>query len=207
MDMSNKQIGFCLIAILGLLQINAARAAVVGFDPVSQTVVQGNTASVDLVISGLGADILSGFDLEISYDDSILSFQSFTVGPGPTGLDPFGLDGGLFSFGAELFPGTAFVQDLSLEPDATLQMFQPDSFILGTIVFDTLSTGTSALTFSSALLAGETGPLGTFPLQADLLTGSITVSAIPVPAAVWLFATGLIGLIGLAKRNKPVWQA
>ena len=29
-----------------------------------------------------------------------------------------------------------------------------------------------------------------------------TVSAIPVPAAVWLFGSGLIGLAGFAKRNK-----
>ena len=28
------------------------------------------------------------------------------------------------------------------------------------------------------------------------------VSAIPVPAAVWLFGSGLIGLVGLARRKK-----
>jgi len=28
------------------------------------------------------------------------------------------------------------------------------------------------------------------------------VSAVPVPAATWLFGTGIIGLIGIAKRNK-----
>lgn len=35
-------------------------------------------------------------------------------------------------------------------------------------------------------------------------TGSalIRVSAIPVPAAVWLFGSGLLGLIGVARRNK-----
>ena len=28
------------------------------------------------------------------------------------------------------------------------------------------------------------------------------VSAVPVPAAVWLFGSGLIGLIGIARRKK-----
>jgi hypothetical protein len=28
------------------------------------------------------------------------------------------------------------------------------------------------------------------------------VSAIPVPAAVWLFGSGLIGLVGVARRRK-----
>ena len=31
---------------------------------------------------------------------------------------------------------------------------------------------------------------------------NISVSAIPVPAAVWLFGSGLIGLIGIARRKK-----
>jgi len=38
------------------------------------------------------------------------------------------------------------------------------------------------------------------------LTGSGFVTgtpAVPVPAAVWLFGSGLIGLIGIARRKKP----
>ena len=33
-------------------------------------------------------------------------------------------------------------------------------------------------------------------------TYSETVSAVPVPVAAWLFGSGLIGLVGLARRNK-----
>jgi hypothetical protein len=32
---------------------------------------------------------------------------------------------------------------------------------------------------------------------------SFDVSAVPIPAAVWLFGSGLIGLIGIARRKKP----
>ena len=31
---------------------------------------------------------------------------------------------------------------------------------------------------------------------------SMSVNAVPVPAAVWLFGPGLIGLIGIARRKK-----
>lgn len=31
---------------------------------------------------------------------------------------------------------------------------------------------------------------------------NVTVSAVPVPAAVWLFGSGLLGLVGLARRKK-----
>ncbi|MCP3675834.1 MAG: PEP-CTERM sorting domain-containing protein [Gammaproteobacteria bacterium] len=36
----------------------------------------------------------------------------------------------------------------------------------------------------------------------DLTLTDISVSAVPVPAAFWLFGTALIGLIGFSKRRK-----
>ena len=41
-----------------------------------------------------------------------------------------------------------------------------------------------------------------FPLDADTVGASVQV--VPVPAAVWLFGTGLIGLIGFAKRKAGI---
>ena len=36
----------------------------------------------------------------------------------------------------------------------------------------------------------------------DFRYASFTVSAVPVPAAVWLFGSGLLGLVGIARRKK-----
>lgn len=36
-------------------------------------------------------------------------------------------------------------------------------------------------------------------------TGDCSVNAVPVPAAVWLFGSGLLGLIGVARRRKKQW--
>jgi hypothetical protein len=53
------------------------------------------------------------------------------------------------------------------------------------------------------LLQGTSGPnlsqVGTALLSSS--TGHLVVSAVPVPAAVVLFATGVIGLVGLARRR------
>jgi hypothetical protein len=53
------------------------------------------------------------------------------------------------------------------------------------------------------------GPIGTGPAGENWLAGEIFiddvylgVTAVPVPAAVWLFGSGLLGLIGVARRKK-----
>jgi hypothetical protein len=35
-------------------------------------------------------------------------------------------------------------------------------------------------------------------------SGDVSASVVPVPAAVWLFGSGLLGLIGMARRKKEV---
>ncbi len=49
----------------------------------------------------------------------------------------------------------------------------------------------------------ENGPFPGFNAAFDLsATGLITTSPVPVPAAVWLFGSGLVGLAGIARRRK-----
>lgn len=57
---------------------------------------------------------------------------------------------------------------------------------------------TSDTAFSSATLQFDAAAEGAFLYSVD----DITVSAVPVPAAVWLFGSGLIGLVGFSKRRK-----
>lgn len=50
-------------------------------------------------------------------------------------------------------------------------------------------------TYSLAVGGATAGLTGTFAVQAD-------VSAVPVPAAVWLFGTALMGMVGLGRRKQ-----
>ena len=53
--------------------------------------------------------------------------------------------------------------------------------------------GTIGVDVTEVLLSGPAGLLG---------SGTITAPTIPVPPAVWLFGSGFIGLIGIARRKK-----
>ena len=44
--------------------------------------------------------------------------------------------------------------------------------------------------------------IGPFPGQAPAFNGVVATSAVPVPAAAWLMGSGLLGLIGVARRRK-----
>ncbi len=178
-----------------------SQAAVLSFDPSAQAVGLGANASVDLRISGLGDDILTAFDLDVTFDDSILGFQSFTFG---TGLDALGL--GTLNSATDLGGGVVNVFELSLDFDAVLMIHQPNDFVLGTFSFATLGLGTSALTTTVDTLVGQLvfvpgrGEVAS-ELPAQAQSGSITVVPVPEPATLTLFGLGLLGL-GAARWRK-----
>ncbi|MCZ6617620.1 MAG: PEP-CTERM sorting domain-containing protein [Gammaproteobacteria bacterium] len=191
----------CLLLLLGFTV--HSQAVIISFEPGDQSISLGGSATVDLRVSGLGDEILTGFDLYVGFDDSILAFQSFTFG---TGLDVFGF--GTLTDVLD-FGGVVNVYELSFDFDDDLRDFQPDDFVLGTLTFVGLDFGTSALdilqsplSFSS-ILSGEyvlDDLLGfeiASELQADLGSGSIIV---PEPGALVLLMSGLLG-IGLHRKT------
>lgn len=63
-------------------------------------------------------------------------------------------------------------------------------------------SATQGNTYFAAHVAGFTGPSG---VTSGWFGGSTTVvppSDVPVPAAVWLFGSGLMGLVGVARRRR-----
>lgn len=54
--------------------------------------------------------------------------------------------------------------------------------------------GFNSVTFNLEIADGITGGVG---------VGDLTINPVPVPAAIWLFGSGLIGLIGIARRKQP----
>ncbi|MCW8910327.1 MAG: VPLPA-CTERM sorting domain-containing protein [Gammaproteobacteria bacterium] len=74
-----------------------------------------------------------------------------------------------------------------------------------------LSSQNNTLVRSSSIISGDIIGSDSFDPASEWVSfglddfsqlGSHSVSAVPVPAAVWLFGSGLIGLVGFARRKK-----
>lgn len=181
---------------LGLFLCGSVSAVTLSIEPASQFVTASDPVSVDIVFSDLSGGLdLSAFNFNVHYDASILSFDSYVLGSELTDLF-MGQDD--YS-GGNVGSGIVNLSELSWLMDFTAQ---PDSFVLATITFDTIATGTSALTFSNVLL----GDVSASPISGITFEeGSIEVASAPVPepATMFLLGSGLLGLVGCRKkRNK-----
>lgn len=158
--------------------------------PSTQDVIMGETAYVDVVLSGLTeAPGLTEFFIEIiDYNDLVLDFNE--------SLSSFHVtaNGAYFAQqGGDNVQAFVEGQDGIISPDP-----QPfPYFTLVTLAFDTLEIGSSDLTLNTALYIYPGSPDVTIENFND---GSINV--VPVPGALWLLGSSLLGFVGLCKRNK-----
>ena len=186
---------FALSLLCGVRQ---SQAITIGFEPSLQIVELGSQATVHLSISELGSGVapsLGTFDLDISYDPSILSFGAVTFGDPILGdqLDLFGL-GSIAAFDGGT-AGVVNVFELSLDLPSDTDLLQASDFILASLVFAGAGVGHSSLHVYSNAIGDSQGE----PLNTSFASGGISTSITPVPepATIWLAVWALVGaLIG-----------
>jgi hypothetical protein len=158
--------------------------------PSATSIGAGQTVDIDVVSnnpSGGGDLILFGFDVD------------------PDGLAP-GLTLDTIQIGS-LFDTIASTADvggaisLDTPPGAT----DGQSVTLATLSFIATGTGVQQLFISGFLSDGPDYGLyfeDFFYDQDVIALTTITIAAVPVPAALWLFVSGLIGLVGVVRKNR-----
>ncbi|MER0203898.1 MAG: hypothetical protein DU480_08600 [Nitrosomonas sp.] len=173
-------------------------AVAITISPVSQTVTLGNTAVIDIGISGLGdhsSPSLGVFDLDILFDPAILGFNSVVFGDSALGDQ---LD--LLGFGSitdvKTVSGSINLFELSLDSAADLDSMQSGEFVLARILFNSLSIGDSAL----QIVVNDLGDANGAAITAAVSDARITVSAIPEPDSIFLMISGLL-VIFLFRKN------
>lgn len=177
----------------------AAHATTIGLSPVSQTSSLGSTVQVDLDISGVNngtTPSLAAWDVSISADPTILSFNSATFG---TNLDVLGL--GDIQSVTSVANGTTELYEISLDSAADLSSLQAQDFTLATLYFNTSGSGTTPLDISIDSLADANGNA----LAADVTSATITVAqpaAVPEPSTLALLLPALAALMWLGNRHR-----
>jgi hypothetical protein len=188
-----------ILAVGGLLMASQANAATISVIPTSNSIAVGDT--VGLTVHGdfsgesttLGGGVLLSWDsaqLQL-IDDIATTTAAINASLVANTWTPVNPDGSSVVVTANSVSVDVF--DFSF----TKSVF--DIFSLTLVAVPPPSSGTLAITASaiSALTGGwEARPV-------DYIGASITTGAVPVPPAVWLFGSGLIGLVGIARRRSP----
>jgi len=192
-----------LLIISGLAVVSISSSAAINLTayPVTQTIVEGGIASIDIRIDGLGignAPSVSTYDIDIAFNPSVLSFSSTIFGDRVLGdqLDLLSL-GKVSSVTPSL--GTVNLFELSLDTPMDLNNLQADSFVLMTLYFSGLSVGMSPIDITLNALGDAEGEF----LLANISSGFVTVTAVPEPETYAMLLAGL-GLLGFMARRRKV---
>lgn len=120
-------------------------------------------------------------------------------------------DAGLTEIDLEILPLNVGGASLLLEvgdasftqgDDANPSLMFIDGFLIG-LNFLTPYNSFGSFTSNGEIFLGNDGSLGNGGFGLDINgIWSINTSPVPVPAAVWLFGSGLVGLAGVARRRK-----
>lgn len=187
-----------LFAISILTFSGAAQAITVSANPDATGYELGDTVTIDLTISDLGngdAPSIGAFDIDLSYDSSVLNFDSVSFGDSVLGnqLDLWGL-GSM----AEYAEGNDYINvfELSYDDSADLLAMQADEFVLATFTFTTASEGNSSIGVNINDLSDA---YGTNSLSAETVAGNVQV--VPLPAALPLLVSG-IAFVSLRSKRK-----
>lgn len=189
------------VGAISLLVAGGAQAAKIVVNPDIFNVNQG--ATINATVGGTEFSVAtSGGGFKLSYDDTVFDLvgtptfaASLPVILGPSTINT-GTSAGVgfidvqFSVCSIGLPCTGVSGTFSILENVALKL---DPAFIGTRPVDlALLTGASWRTTTFALLSPQPTPVG----------ATVNVSAVPVPAAVWLFGSGVIGLVGVARRRK-----
>jgi len=181
----------CLVS-LGLLAIvlqTSSYAATLAFDMALVETNVDQQFSLNIVATDFPSTF--GGSILINFDPTIISVSNITLDPAWAGIS--------------IIPS-----DNSGMGTATLLLHAPTTdwpigdFVFATVEFTALAQGNTELALSTydQLPLATTGPHGLTPINFTSLNTNVTISAVPIPAAIWLLLSGIIGLFSIAHKKR-----
>ena len=194
---TNKTITKILIGVVGLMGMVSGANAAVTYPALDIQVLSGDTGitstTTSFTIDATAFGIIDASGSFIDTPDQTFLLKSDTNGAGTINVDGGSSLSASFSNLTVYYLGSGQGQ------------FFADLDYLGGSLVSGLSTGRIEGGFAGATYDGTPGliiPFGTV-FTADTISAKLgQVQVVPVPAAVWLFGSGLLGLAGIARRKK-----
>jgi hypothetical protein len=183
----------CIALACGATSVSAATISV---QPPDSTVLIGDTFDIKITGQGFteGAGGTLGGGFIIDWNPGFLALDSYSLTfPGDQAFAQVPVQDDVAGF-------------LNADVSSFLTGAYTADFDIAVLTFTALSPGVSPLDLSIGTYPGGADLVwadsaGFEIVQPDFVDGSVTISAVPVPAAVWLFGSGLLGLIGIARRK------
>ncbi|MBT1451299.1 hypothetical protein KJ365_10470 [Glaciecola sp. XM2] len=191
---------FAVVALTGF--VSFSNATLLTLEPVVTTGDVGDTISIDLVFDGTNGGTptyLGGYNLVLSFDETLLAYTGFQAGPEAfdTGFDF--LSGFADSFG----PGTVELFDVSLIGAAATAAAQDNLgnvFTLATIEFQAIAQGISSVGFLGIFDLSDENAGSLFD-AGPVFTGPGVSVNVSTPIGLSLMSLSLLGLL-VARRRK-----
>jgi cohesin domain-containing protein len=179
-------VGYLMLVVMAGV---ADASAILSVSPNSETVGTGSTFTVEVDVTGV-AD-LYGYQFDLAFNPNVLQAVSSSEGTF------------LPSAGSTYFvPGTNDNVNGNVSATAdTLISAVPGANGSGSLaffIFQAIGTGSSALSIGNTQLLDS----NLNPIASEATSGSITVTAVPLPAAVWLLLGGIGGLGALSRSQR-----
>jgi len=182
------------LLLLSLLVAARSEAISIGLAPSPVAATVGGVFSLDLVAVHGAARSVGSWDLDVTFDSSLMSLDSVSFGVllgGPADSLQDALPNGAGSWN---------VAEISLlSPDELDALLQPTSFVLATLNFSAVAEGTSSVVLANGVAGDGFGR----PFDLELGAARVEITgdaAVPEPGAALLFACGAL-LVARARRR------
>lgn len=187
-----KKIEIKLLFLATLLFSNYLNAATITWSSTDNLVNQGDIFTLDVVGLGFISNV-DGGGVNISFDPTKLNVLSVTIDELVWDFGPTGISTGTIDNVSGTVNGIMVNAWSNVTGDFTVASIQFEEIYGGAYANSTIGITEYALNPWAS---------GGSMINPDFVNGSVSTSAVPVPAAAWLFGSGLLALTSIARRSR-----
>ena len=177
-----------LFFIASFLLCHQVSAAIIEWSVSTSSVNVNDVFSINIIATGF-TDNVDGGGVNISFDSSVINIQSISIDESVWDFGGLGISTGTIDNSVGTVDGIMVNTFGDVAGD----------FIVATVEVKAIAEGISDLSLTEYTL--NPWASGGVAINPDYVNGTVEVSAVPLPAAIWLFGSGLLGLISVARRK------